>query len=172
MPNTGLVLFFLSIHLAAFLIFIGYWIASAGFFPNAIRKISGEYERRPVRATLVGIFTYGPLFLLLISAGKLGGAAILGLLAGFSALVVGLIGTAGLALLIGRNLSKDAPLWNQSLRGSVMLALVFITPFLGSFFLLHIGLASGFGAVLLSKPWKSAAPTTDSISETVVPSLS
>ena len=30
-----------------------------------------------------------------------------------------------------------------------------ITPFLGSLFLLHVALASGFGAFLLAKPWKS-----------------
>jgi hypothetical protein len=36
----------------------------------------------------------------------------------------------------------------------VVLALVFITPLLGSLFLMHIGLASGFGAFLLARPWK------------------
>ncbi len=38
--------------------------------------------------------------------------------------------------------------------GSVALGLVFITPALGSLFLGHIGLASGFGAFLLARPWK------------------
>ena len=45
--------------------------------------------------------------------------------------------------------------WQQALRGGVMLALVFITPLLGSLFLLHVGLASGFGVFLLARPWKS-----------------
>jgi hypothetical protein len=58
---------------------------------------------------------------------------------------------------IGRNLCANASRWEQSLRGGVMLGLVFITPFLGWGFLLHAGLASGFGAFLLAKPWKSAA---------------
>lgn len=115
------------------------------------------YDERPIRAALVGLITYGPLFGILINAGKLGGGALLGVGIGFIALLVAFIGTAGLALVIGRNLSKDAPLWNQSLRGAVMLALVFITPFIGWLFLLHIGLASGFGAVLLAKPWKKTA---------------
>lgn len=161
MPHTGIVLALLGAHLSLFLVLIGHWLVSAGFFPRAVEKIAGVYEERPIRATLLGIITYGPIFGVLLSAGKLGGAALLGVAIGFAGLLVAFIGTAGLALLIGRNLSKDAPLWNQSLRGAVMLALVFITPFVGSFFLMHIGLASGFGAVLLAKPWKSEKPVTE-----------
>ena len=65
----------------------------------------------------------------------------------------------------GRNLSPGADTWQQGLRGGVMLALVFITPLLGSLFLLHLGLASGFGAMLLARPWKSkvAAPVVESV---------
>ncbi len=163
MPHTGIVLALLGAHLALFLILIGHWIASAGFFPRAVEKVAAVYEERPIRAALLGLFTYGPLFAILLNAAKLGGAALVGVAIGFGALLVGFIGTAGLALVIGRNLSKDAPLWNQSLRGSVVLALVFITPFVGSFFLLHIGLASGFGAVLMAKPWKSAAPAPEAL---------
>ena len=159
MPHTGIVLALLGAHLSLFLILIGHWLVSAGIFPRAVEKIAAVYEERPIRATLLGLITYGPIFAILLNAGKLGGAALLGVAVGFGGLLVAFIGTAGLALLIGRNLSKDAPLWNQSLRGAVMLALVFITPFVGSFFLLHIGLASGFGAVLLAKPWKSQAAT-------------
>ena len=39
-----------------------------------------------------------------------------------------------------------------------MLALVLITPFLGWGFLLHVSLASGFGAFLLARPWKAKTP--------------
>jgi hypothetical protein len=60
-----------------------------------------------------------------------------------------------------------------------MLALVFITPLLGSLFLLHIGLASGFGTVLLARPWKSktaaeppAVPGSNSLSPEATPALS
>jgi hypothetical protein len=71
--------------------------------------------------------------------------------------LIALAGTAGMALRIGRNLCADSSPWQQSLRGGVMLGLVFITPFLGWGFLLHAGLASGFGAFLLAKPWRSAS---------------
>ena len=50
---------------------------------------------------------------------------------------------------IGRNLCAGADTWQQALRGGVMLALVFITPLLGWFVVLPLGLASGFGAFLL-----------------------
>ncbi len=164
MPYTGIVLALLGVHLALFLILIGHWLVSAGFFPQAVEKIAVVYKERPIRAALIGLITYGPIFILLISAGKFGGAAIFPIILGYLGLVVAFVGTAGLALLIGRNLSKDAPMWNQSLRGSVMLALVFVTPFVGWGFLMHIALASGFGAVLIAKPWKSPKPATESMS--------
>ena len=81
------------------------------------------------------------------------------IVAGFAALFIAFLGTAGLALRIGRNLCAGADTWQQALRGGVMLALVFITPLLGSLFLLHVGLASGFGVFLLARPWRSPAPS-------------
>jgi len=84
--------------------------------------------------------------------------------AGLFSLLIGFAGSAGLALRIGRNLSAAASPWHQCLRGGVMLGLVFITPFIGWGFLLHAGLASGFGAFLLAKPWKSKPAETTHIS--------
>lgn len=160
MPYTGIVLAILAFHAAAFLILLGHWLVSAGAFPKAVDSFAKQYETRPIRATLLGLITYGPLFLLLLNAGKLGNPLItlLGLVAGFGALLIAFIGSAGLAIRIGRNLRPEADSWAQGLRGSIVLALVFITPFLGSLFLMHIGLASGFGAFLLAKPWKRKAP--------------
>ncbi len=154
MPYTGIVLAILAIHAAVFLVLLSHWLVAAGLFPNATEALADKYEQRSIRATILGIFTYGPLILLLLNAKNFGAFALPILVLGFGALLVALVCTAGLALRIGRNLSPGAELWQQSLRGSVMLALVFITPFLGSLFLMHIGLASGFGAVLLARPWK------------------
>jgi len=156
MPYTGIVLTILAIHAAAFLILLGHWLASAGMFPKAADAFAEQYQTRPIRATLLGIFTYGPLFLLLLNSGNFGNPLIklIGIFGGFGALLIALIGSSGLALRIGRNLSPDADSWAQTRRGGVALALVFITPALGSLFLMHIGLASGFGAFLLARPWK------------------
>ncbi len=157
MPYTGIVLAILALHAALFLILLGHWAAVAGMWPKAARSFAGVYEQRPIRALIVGIFTYGPLIVLLLTSGNVPNPLykIVALIGGLGALLLGFAGTSGLALRIGRNLSPGADLWQQVLRGGVMLALVFITPFLGWLFLLHIGLASGFGAFILARPWKA-----------------
>ena len=159
MLYTGSVLFFLAIHAALFLILLGHWLVAGGMFPSATSAIVRQYDERPVRALLLGLVTYGPLLFLLLNTARLPGVPlrIAVIVAGVSALLIAFIGTAGLAMRIGRNLCADASRWEQCLRGGVMLGLVFITPVIGWGFLLHAGLASGFGAFLLAKPWKSAA---------------
>lgn len=170
MPYTGIVLTIVAVHAAAFLILLGHWVASMGMFPQAVRSFARVYDERPIRATLLGIFTYGPMFLLLLQSGKIpnGPARLLVVMAGFVTLLIAFVGSAGLALRIGRNLCAGADAWQQVLRGGVVLALVFITPVLGSLFLLHVGLASGFGTFLLAKPWRSSAPA---ISASVPPEM-
>jgi hypothetical protein len=179
MPYTGIVLAFLAAHAAAFLILLGHWVAAAGMFPRATQAFASVYDQRPLRAVLLGVFTYGPILLLLLQSAKIPNAffRLVIVLAGFTALFIGLIGSAGLAWRIGRNLSAEADPWRQVLRGGVMLALVFITPLLGSFFLLHVGLASGFGAFLLARPWKAKTPPLPaeqpaSTAEAAIPALS
>jgi hypothetical protein len=154
---TGVVLTIVALHAAAFLILLAHWLVAIGLFPEATRAFQEQYTRRPVKGVLVGVFTYGPLFLLLLNSGKIANGPIRALvvIAGFVALLIALAGTAGLALRVGKNLTANGTSWEQGLRGGVMLALVFITPFLGSLFLLHIGLASGFGTFLLARPWRS-----------------
>ena len=159
MPYTGNVLFFLALHAALFLILLGHWLVAGGMFSSTTSAIVRQYDERPVRALLLGLVTFGPIILLALNAGKIPGTPvrIAVIVAGVAALLIAFIGTAGLALRIGRNLSANASRWEQCLRGGVMLGLVFITPVLGWGFLLHAGLASGFGAFLLAKPWKSSA---------------
>lgn len=177
MPYTGIVLAILAVHAAVFLILLGHWVAAAGMFPKSSRAFAGVYDQRPLRALLVGIFTYGPLMLLFTANNRIPIAPLrfLVVVAGFATLLIALIGSAGLALRIGRNLCAGADTWQQALRGGVVLALVFITPVLGWFVVLPLGLASGFGAFLLSRsPNASADAQTASAPPAVpaVPSLS
>jgi hypothetical protein len=180
---TGIVLTFVAIHAAAFLILLGHWVVTAGMFPKATRAFAGVFDQRPLRALLVGIVTYGPIMLLFLGNARLPGAPlrILVVAAGVVALLIAFMGSAGLALRIGRNLCAGGDLWQQALRGGVMLALVFITPILGWLVVLPLGLAGGFGAVLLARPWrsdesplptKSPATTAATPAPAAVPSLS
>ena len=163
MPYTGIVLTIVALHAAAFLILLGHWLVAVGLFPTATKACATRYDRTPVRAIFLGVFTYGPLLLILLNSASIPIPALrvaaIGI--GLAAILVALLGSAGLALRIGRNLcgTKATP-WQQGLRGGIMLALVFITPALGSLFLLHVGLASGFGAFLLSRPWRSTELAT------------
>jgi hypothetical protein len=154
---TGVVLTIVALHAAAFLILLGHWLVAAGLFPKATQAFQDQFENRPIRALLLGLITYGPLFVLFLNSAKIPNGPIRAVvaIAGLVALLIAFAGSAGLALRIGRNLAQESTSWQQGLRGGVMLALVFITPALGSLFLLHVGLASGFGAFLLARPWKA-----------------
>lgn len=173
MPYTGIVLTIVGLHAAAFLILLAHWVAAAGMYPQGVRALADVYEGRPIRATLLGLFTYGPILVLLLNAAKIGngGVRFLVVVIGFGAVLLALIGSAGLALRIGRNLCAEADLWRQSLRGGVMLALVLITPLLGSLFLLHVALASGFGALLMARPWKTKVPPLPAATPVAEPAL-
>jgi hypothetical protein len=159
MPYTGTVLSILAIALGFFLILLCHWLVAAGLFPKAISSFEHEYGRRPVRATLVGLLTLGPLLLLLINSGNIGHPVVrlVALVIGFGAILAALIGSAGLALRIGNGLCPQASLWQRMLRGGSMLSLCFLTPLIGTFFVLPVGLCSGFGVFLLAKPWKNEA---------------
>jgi hypothetical protein len=187
MPYTGVVLTFLAIHLAAFLILLGHWVAAVGMFPEATKGFAAQYDHRPLRVILVGIMTFAGVFFALLVLGRIPVAGIRNVVVGlgiFIPLLIAFIGSAGLALRIGRNLSPSGEPWRHVLRGGVMLALVFITPLLGSVFLLPIGLASGLGSFILARPWKAKAPALPAMapassaaadaapSSAVVPSLS
>jgi hypothetical protein len=173
MPYTGIVLAILAAFLAAFLILISHWLVSAGLFPKAADKFADVYGQRPVRAFLVGLVTYGPLQFIGLNANNIhnGPVKFLAIVLSFGSLLIAIVGTGGLALRIGRNLSAGADAWRQMLRGGVMLALVFLTPFLGWFFALPVGLASGFGAFVLARPWKSkeASPVSVPLPEVAPP---
>jgi hypothetical protein len=57
LPYTGIVLAILAAHPAVFLILLGHWLVAAGMFPQATEALASKYERRPVRATLLGLLT-------------------------------------------------------------------------------------------------------------------
>jgi hypothetical protein len=166
---TGTVLTILSYIFGLFLVLLAYWTAAAGLFVQTTDACRRQFAERPVRCTLVGIATFGVLVLLVIFALKGGGGGFV-LLAGSVPLLISFIGTAGLALHLGTRLcGGTAERWRLAMRGGVILGLCFITPFLGWLIIAPLGLASGFGALLLARPWKSKSAETEG---TPAPALS
>jgi len=186
MPYTGVVLTFVAIHAAAFLILLAHWVAAVGMFPRATEEFATQYNQRPLRAILYGILIFVAFVVMIAIGSKIPVPGLRNVIVGFMIfipLLVAFIGSSGLALRIGRNLTGPAEPWRHVLRGGVMLALVFITPLLGSVFLLPIGLVSGLGAFVLARPWKAkvpplpvtvpapAAPAAAAPASTAIPSL-
>ncbi len=161
MPYTGIVLAIVAAAAGFFLILLSNWLTAAGLFPKAVAGFEQVYVRRPVRATLVGLLTLGPLLVVLSSAGKIPHPLVrlVVLIATAGSVLAAIFGTAGLVLRVGNGLCPEASLWQRMLRGGSMLGLTFLTPFIGWFFVLPVCLCSGFGAFLLTNPWRSEAPT-------------
>lgn len=173
MPYTGIVLTFVALAGGFYLILLSNWLTAAGLFPKAVAGFEQVYARRPVRATLVGLFTLGPLLVLLSRAGQIPHpfARLVVLILGGGTILAALFGTAGLALRVGNGLSPEASLWQRMARGGSMLGLTFLTPFIGWFFVLPVCLCSGFGAFLLTNPLKgegTATPTAEPVTTTAV----
>lgn len=163
---TGTVFTILSIVFGFFLVLLAHWTAAAGLFVQTTDACRRQFAERPVRCTLVGIATFGSMVLLAIFALKRGGGGFV-LLAGSVPLLISFIGTAGIALHIGTRLcGGGAERWRLVMRGGVILGLCFITPFLGWLIIAPLGLASGFGALLLAKPWKSAPANMANMADT------
>jgi len=171
MPYTGIVLTILSIVFGAFLILLAHWLVAIGLFSKTTQLCEAEFRRRPVRCLLVGILTFGILMAFLLGlAGKAGGGV---LIIASIPLLMSFIGSAGIALRIGSDLSRTREPWRRGIRGATMLGFCCITPGLGWFIVLPLALAAGFGALLLAKPWKSGAAreTTDAL-DSSIPALS
>jgi hypothetical protein len=140
----------------SFVALVGAWLATHALWPRAVARFDDELAR-PVRATIVGLLTSVPLFVIGAAMAEKGkeapplgvfGVALLLLL-----LVAAVLGAAGLARRIGAGLASpvdDSQPWRRSLRGGLVLAASFLLPFGGWFVLLPWALVSGFGAVVLA----------------------
>lgn len=142
--------------LGFFLTLNAHWLGAHALCPELVARARGQYERRPLRATLIGALISAPTLLLaavlaskvphpLVKMGAIGLVLVLLLLA--------LIGSAGLVERLGLGLpagnDQNQP-WRRMLRGGSVLGLVFLMPFLGWFVLLPWTLISGVGAWALA----------------------
>ncbi len=137
------------------LMFVTYWLAAAAIFPAWTDRTEEKYAR-PVRASLIGLVVFVPLLILgIVISSKVPNPAVklLGAAIALVPLLLGLFGSAGLAQRIGRGLPSPADAtqpWRRVLRGGTVLALMFLLPFLGLFFLIPWALVSGTGAAVQS----------------------
>lgn len=126
-----------------------------GLVPAAVSRCRGVYETRPIRATLLGVVIAAPGMLLgiaLLNAGP-PAAKLFGFSAIFFVITMGILGSAGLSAMIGSRLHapNDARQpWRRVLRGGVVLAITFLFPLVGWFFVMPLTLISGFGAAVMS----------------------
>jgi hypothetical protein len=136
-------------------VYIGYWLAAQSLFPAMVERSREQYRARPVGITLLGFVVLVPLLLIGLFLGKAGHPLpkLLGLCCSVPPLVLGLVGAAGLAQLIGlglpSSLDEQQP-WRRTSRGGIVLCLTFLLPVFGWFILMPWAVVSGLGAFVLS----------------------
>jgi len=135
-------------------VYVSYWLVAQALFPQIVERAREHYSK-PVRITLIGLVAAALPFVIGAAISNLPNPALK--LAGVTLMVIpvllGLVGSAGLAQRIGAGLASPADEiqpWRRVLRGGILLALTFLLPFVGWVVLPIWALLSGFGAFLLS----------------------
>ena len=140
---------------------VAYWLLFEALFRRVVERASVVYETNPYKVVILGLVVGLPLFL--VSIGLLrspAGLKLLGAILMSGVLLVGLLGSAGLARLVGGRLASatdSAFPWRRVLRGGMVLSITFVLPVVGWFFVLPLTLASGVGAVILSRTGRRVA---------------
>jgi hypothetical protein len=130
-----------------------YWLASASLWPSLVERCEQKYER-PFRLAFTGLCAAIPFVFLAVLFHKLRHPA--GNLLTFVSIgvpvLIGMAGSAGLALRVGKGLISpvdEKQPWRRVLRGGIVVAFTMLLPFIGWFVLLPCTLMSGFGAATL-----------------------
>ena len=146
------------------IVYVAYWLMSAGLFPRFVERCRDQFGRAPILTTLVGVVTLVPVVAIGLtisskapnSAGKIAGLAI-----ALVGMLGALFGSAGLALRIGEGLKSrrdERDPWRRVLRGGIVLGLTFVMPFLGWFVVMPLAFAAGFGAFAFCLLRRRVAP--------------
>jgi hypothetical protein len=136
------------------IIYVSYWLLAQALFPRLVESASRQYGR-PVRLTLIGLaVSVLPVALgIALSKTPNGGLKFLGVTLIVIPGILGLAGSAGLTLRIGRGLPSpidETQPWRRVLRGGIVLACSFLLPFVGWFIIPLWVLVSGLGAFILA----------------------
>jgi hypothetical protein len=118
---------------------------AAGLFPQLVARCSDTLARTPIKCTLLGAVTLGPLVAVgffISNKAPNGVGKALGLAIVLFAALAALFGSAGLALARWAGLKSvrdEEDPWRRVLRGGIVLALTFVMPFLGTFLVMPPG---------------------------------
>jgi len=139
----------------AYIVIIGYWLASQGLFPQYVDRCRRRVQAAPLRRLGLGLVCAAPTAVagaILLRAPspvlKFSGAVLLLLL-----VLAGLVGSAGVAAQAGLGLATPGDgreSWRLVLRGGLVMGLTFILPVIGWLLILPSVLLIGVGAALLA----------------------
>jgi hypothetical protein len=150
------VLTWFLIILGILLVLNAQWLAAFALFPTLVEGSRERYGRRPVAATLLGLAILVPSLLIgaiLINVVRHPAVAVVVIGLWMIPALLALLGSSGLALRVGSGLQRDRDGDSSGgvvMRGGGVLALTFLTPFLGWFVLLPWALISGLGAAVMT----------------------
>jgi hypothetical protein len=132
-------------------------------FPSLVERCSQRLGVSPIKATLVGLITWGPMLVVgswISKNAPNGPGKFIGVLILIVSALIALAGSAGLAFRVGSGLksARDAvEPWRIVLRGGIVLALTFVLPFVGTAVMVW-SFVAGFGALVLGRPTAKPAP--------------
>jgi hypothetical protein len=135
--------------------FVCYCLLFEGTFPGAVDRCRQSYQKRPILSVVLGaglgIPSVGIAIGIAASGNPLG--QLVGISMMFLLISLAILGSAGLASLIGHRLNSPLDAhqpWKRVYRGGVVLAITFFFPLVGWFLVLPATLLSGFGAVIIA----------------------
>ncbi len=148
------VLLWTFVILGFFVITVAYWVAAVALAPGLVERSCDRFGRSPWKALLIGVAMGIPLIAagLGLANGGLPVFKVAGVLVVLLVFLLGLCGSAGLCLRIGKGLANpidEAQPWLRVKRGGTVLGLMIIFPVLGWFFVFPVAIFTGIGAAFL-----------------------
>ena len=148
------VLLWTFVILGFFVITVAYWVAAVGLAPGLVERSCERFGSTPWKSFLNGasIGVPGMGVGLAIANGGPPAIKVIGILIVLLVFLLGLCGSAGLCLRIGKGLANpldEAQPWLRVKRGGIVLGLMIIFPVLGWFFVLPVAILAGIGAAFL-----------------------
>ncbi len=149
------VLLWTFVILGFFVITVAYWVAAVALAPDWVERSCERFGRSPWRSFLLGAGVGIPLIAVGLGLANNGPPALkaFGIIGVLLVFLLGLGGSAGLCLRIGKGLVNpldERQPWLRVKRGGIVLGLMVIFPVLGWFFVFPAALLTGIGAAILA----------------------